>query len=853
MIRYAFPMMLVCMFVLKGRGVAQVTDLFTDGDFQSQPTWTGDAGAFRVTDQRLQLAAPAVAGRAMLAVGNRAIWKASWTFRFIMDFNPSSSNFARFYLVSDRADLHGPLNGYFVQLGGSSDDVSLYRQSGLQITRIIDGADNRLNLPAVEAVIRVTTDDDGEWSLTTDVSPSGPVGAARLEGTVRDLTHTVSAFAGWMCFYTATRSDKFWLDDVHMTGELFPDRVPPVVTELKAIDASTLTIAFSEPMDSVLALRTDRYGLDLLSVWPEDGDARFGLRLAEPLKNGETISFQIGDIRDRSGNRLPDTTLAVTWLLPHEFLRGDVLINEFMADPSPPNDMPESEYVELLNRSDWPLDLKDWRLSDAQSAARLPSFILKPGEYVSLWPAGVQDPLPPHGIRVLDFPSLNNNGDRIRLSDPNGNTIDDVRFEVSWHTVSGKQEGGWSLERIDPQNICDDVRNWASCVSDSGGTPGAVNSVRTDKPDLAGPRILEAAVLPDQELELLFDEPVDSMSYGRLRVYPDPPLIIAQTSLSADRQRLSVRFADSLQSGRSHHIRLEGLCDCNGNALDAPWNRMRFMRPHLPDSMDLVINEVLFDPFPGGVDFVELFNRSRKHLQLRDWLLANGDADSVRNEKVLPNRLVPPGGYALVTPDAQVLRSFYPTLADSVVVETPLPSMPDSEGSVMLRTPTGRLIDGLSYTSRWHHPLIRSAEGVSLERFSSESATSVPDNWGSAVSGGGTPGSRNSLAFGDIASESSVIVEPLVAEGSGPDAFFLIHHRFSRQGLIANVQVVDEQGYPVRTLADGEAIASSGFFRWDLEDEGGLRARPGWYVVLIEIFDLEGFHRLFRRRLVIAP
>jgi hypothetical protein len=43
------------------------------------------------------------------------------------------------------------------------------------------------------------------------------------------------------------------------------------------------------------------------------------------------------------------------------------------------------------------------------------------------------------------------------------------------------------------------------------------------------------------------------------------------------------------------------------------------------DSNDLHINEVLFNPSPSGVDFVELYNSSNKFIDLKDYLICNTD------------------------------------------------------------------------------------------------------------------------------------------------------------------------------------------------------------------------------------
>ncbi|HEX5170780.1 MAG TPA: hypothetical protein VFW11_16515, partial [Cyclobacteriaceae bacterium] len=110
---------------------AQFSDDFSDGDFVSDPEWVGSTPRFVVASGRLQLRAPAEAAQSFLSVSSTAINNASWEFLSAMDFNPSGSNYTRIYLTSDQADLSGSLNGYYVLIGGTSDEVSLFRQTGL--------------------------------------------------------------------------------------------------------------------------------------------------------------------------------------------------------------------------------------------------------------------------------------------------------------------------------------------------------------------------------------------------------------------------------------------------------------------------------------------------------------------------------------------------------------------------------------------------------------------------------------------------------------------------------------------------------------------------------------------------
>ena len=108
---------------------AQVQDNFTDGDFTANPIWSGEVSTFEASANRLHLNAPAVASSSYLSTASSAIHNASWEFYVEMGFATSNTSLTRVYLVSDQQDLKQALNGYFVMIGNTPDEVSLYRQT----------------------------------------------------------------------------------------------------------------------------------------------------------------------------------------------------------------------------------------------------------------------------------------------------------------------------------------------------------------------------------------------------------------------------------------------------------------------------------------------------------------------------------------------------------------------------------------------------------------------------------------------------------------------------------------------------------------------------------------------------
>lgn len=178
---------------------SQISDDFSDGNFANAPVWTGDISNFIVNDDgQLQLSAAAEAGQAYLVTNSDIAVDANWSFYIKMEFNPSSNNYLDVYLISDHEDLSGSLNGYFVRIGNTQHEVSLYRQTGdnSSAVKIIDGLDDRVDAGTVELNIKVTRNFNNQWELlvSPDLSES-----YMSEGIILDATRIFSKYFGLHC------------------------------------------------------------------------------------------------------------------------------------------------------------------------------------------------------------------------------------------------------------------------------------------------------------------------------------------------------------------------------------------------------------------------------------------------------------------------------------------------------------------------------------------------------------------------------------------------------------------------------------------------------------------------------
>lgn len=832
---------------------AQFQDNFADGEFTSNPNWIGETVNFDVNANRLHLNAPVAASSSYLSAPSGAIHNASWEFYVEMGFATSSTSMTRVYLVSDQADLKQALNGYFVMIGNTADEVSLYRQTGTIITKIIDGLDSRVGASTVSVKVKVTRDATGQWTLWVDVGNTGTY--VQEASPFTDLTHTASNYFGVYCLYTATRSTLFWFDDFDVTGTVVPDMNPPTVTSVVANSSTEISVLFSETVEANSAQLTGNYLIhnnspSMAMLQPDNKTVL--LTLSSPLTNGLPFSINLSGVQDLDGNVMHAYSENILYFVPLPVSKKDIIVSELMADPSPVVGLPEAEFIELYNRSANPINLLGWKLSDGDNPATLPQYILMPGNFIVVTTTSSASSFS-GALGVPNFPSLNNSGDNIILKNDLLITIDSIHYSTSWYHSEDKQDGGWSLEIVDPENLCEEEGNWTASESQIGGTPGIINSVNANNPDLTAPLIQIATIETPTKILVSFSEKLDANSL--ISASLEPTIGVTSISYSTDLHNIEIATSENLQPSKFYVLTLGNVYDCPGNALEE--NSVPLILPESAVVGDILLNEILFNPKSGGVDFVEVYNTSEKFLSLKKWSLANVDNEVAVDLHVIQGSLViAPKSFLVFTPDPTILKSHYSKTIDAACVTATLPSMNDDEGSIALVDSLSNVMDFFLYQNDYHVAFLKDDEGVSLERVSLTSTTNNANNWRSASQheNFATPGYKNSASTdGKVPVNGEVQVDPEIFSPQSPPAdFTTINYRFNQSGQVANVRILDHQGRLIKTLANNEVLGTDGFFRWDGDQDDGGRARAGYYAVWLEVFDSQGNVTTFRKRVVVS-
>lgn len=833
---------------------AQLLEDFSDGDFSSNPSWTGTTNDFIInSSQQLQTNSP-IAATSYLATPHQLsdLNDKEWKFYVRMGFAGSATNFVRIYLTSDSPDLTAVSNGYYIHLGeaGSNDAIRLFKLENGTSTQLLATANGSITNSA-NAGIRVVRSAGGSWSLESDLSGGTNY---QSSGTVSDPSVLTGTYFGIITTYTASNIKKVYLDDIYAGDEII-DVIPPSLASYTIINPFELELTFSEPIEATSIETVSNYSftpsLSLSGVEHYSSALQKAkLSFSSSFINGTTYSFSIQNVTDLNGN---STTIqdSFTYLVAESPIPGDIIISEVMVDPSPVVGLPEVEFVEIYNRSSKYFNLTGWKLGDNTSDGTISSGWMYPGEYKVLC-SNANGNLFPGASGVTSIPSFNNDSDDVVLKDPSGTIIDKITYYSSWYRNDAKKEGGYTLERINLFLPCSDENNWTASIAPAGGTPSGQNSVYSNSPDTLPPYILTTNATSGI-LIVQFNEGIDSTLLMNLPVLFTPPLtVLSRSTVGSHPSFFRFSFAEIIQPSTMYKIHLTGISDCSGNTTNLIGEFI------LADSIfpgDIVVNEILFNPLTGGSDFIELKNISDKIIDAGTLLISNLRGTSSSTRKIPLTRLLTPGELIVLTSDSLFQLQHYPVAIPGTFIQMPLPSFNNDSSTVaLLRASDTFLIDKVSYTEKWHFKLIDDVKGKSLEKIDPNGSADNAQNWHTAAEsiGFASPGAENSHYSPYLESGSfSFSSESFSPDNDGYEDFLQINYHMTEPGMVASVTIFDDRGIIVKRLVKNELLGINGSFIWDGINEDNRKAAIGIYIVLFEAFNISSGTSFAKRKVCV--
>lgn len=644
---------------------------------------------------------------------------------------------------------------------------------------------------------------------------------------------------------------------VNSTFNAAPDNQSPVVVSSSVVDENTIFIQFSELMDTtgtaLLDFSLQSFNTASNPIWNTTLDG-LTLQTQSPILFETYYTLFIEGLSDCSGNALALTPL--DFVLGIEPQPGDVIINEIYADPDAATGSPGAEFIEVFNKTDHLLELTNVKLNNGVFTQQV---LILPNDYLII---ADQD----NGANFLlfnkkafmpSFPSLTNSGLALTLKNGNDEILDEVIYNINWYGDAAKDDGGYSLELINPEDPCSAADNWKASNSPTGSTPMNINSVYDNTPDTNAPQLLFVLTEPAEKISLIFNEPIDESSFLDINWIVNEIAIESPNPLLSDTAaNVVILEYGAMSAGVIYNFELSGLSDCWGNEIALIQNR--FALPETAQEGDLIINELLTNPFDSGKDFIEIYNRSMRNISIANWKIADYTSGEMNSPKVITesNFILFPGEYLAITETGANLNSLYAgTKQDRVFISEDIPDF-SSEDIAVLVMPDNTNSDVFLYNAEYHYALLDDTKGVSLERISATRSSSDITNWHSAsqASGFATPGYVNSQSNAEAAAGGELEVSPEIfsPDNDGYKDVVTFTYKMEKEGFLGNINIYDSEGRKIRKLMQSELLGATGSISWDGFNDERLKAAIGIYIIYFEAFGLDGEVTEIKKTCVLA-
>jgi hypothetical protein len=278
---------------------------------------------------------------------------------------------------------------------------------------------------------------------------------------------------------------------LNSSREVYSDIDAPIITNTRAVNATTIIISFNEPVDSNAAVQTNHYSINngisiskAIILSPLFNEVQ--LLLTTPLQEKLIYMLSAASISDCNGN-ISSVTQTTRTGLPSAVGKGDIIVNEILFNPGPGS----YDYIEFYNLSNKIIDASSLFIANRSTSNQPGSitrintdtFYIFPGDYIVITEDRqslkrnylVKDE---HAIIEMNtLPSYPDDKGVVILLDQQGVILDEVDYSEDWHFKLLPDREGVSLERINAAASSQDPLNWHSASSTSGyGTPGYRNS-----------------------------------------------------------------------------------------------------------------------------------------------------------------------------------------------------------------------------------------------------------------------------------------------------------------------------------------------------------------------------------------
>ena len=238
---------------------------------------------------------------------------------------------------------------------------------------------------------------------------------------------------------------------------------------------------------------------------------------------------------------------------------------------------------------------------------------------------------------------------------------------------------------------------------------------------------------------------------------------------------------------------------------------------------DILINEIMYDPFSGEPEWVEIINQTETEITLDNWKISDkGDWEFPDSTFTF---VLAAGNFAVISGETM----------DDYLVQYDFPSLNNSGDDVYLFDPTGKTIDHVKFENSWGD-----SNGFSLERISYFMDSNNSQNWGTCIDpSGSTPYLENSIFVTALHQQGTISISPnpFSPDGDGFEDETIVLYQLPYSNAYLRMIVYDPTGREIATLTDGSVFTNEGTIRWDGETNQNYTCRMGQFLLCVEATD----------------
>jgi hypothetical protein len=504
---------------------------------------------------------------------------------------------------------------------------------------------------------------------------------------------------------------------------------------------------------------------------------------------------------------------------------GDVVINEIMYAPL----TGEPEWIELFNRTNEFIPLKDWTITDiytTPSTVKISNDIsIMPKSYLIISKDSTifsSHPFIPSPILKLNIPPLNNDADGVILKDYTGMVIDSVKYDQQWGGNNGN-----SLERKSPDISSLLKDNWGTSKDIERSTPGRVNSLK----------------------EKMYDLSIVGFSFN-----PKYPVAGNEVSVSAliknngtsSANNFSVEFCFRKDSSNSVQQSVSnGLFLSAGDSSNVPSSSVinniqgryivtvKIIFPEDQDSLNnylaenlepgaaersIIVNEIMYDPEVGEPEWIEMKNISSETINMKNWSLS--DVLTTPTKSIITNQdyFLAPNEIIISARDT-IFFLFHPELS----LKTKIVSygiLGNTEDGIIIYDNRDGIIDSVIYNSSWGHK-----KGYSLERISPDKNSNDSSNWTLSLgSEKSTPGRENSVEDIPNGKRNDLVINEIMYDPVIGNNEFVEFLNLKKESLNIGGWSIEDQHKNKYKLSDSNFVIPPGAYFLMASDSSVIRS-----------------------------